>query len=415
MNKKLISGAGLLFAATLIVNIANYGLNLFLARFLGPSGFAEANILATLVMLLSFIAMGIQLTVSKLVAEEKEEQLNDLLSTIRNYSIVIAIVLGLLTMSISEFLQFRTSIPLFIIWIGIPFYLLMSGWRGYFQGALEFKSMALTYLLEMVVRLGVTLSLIMLFQGSGLDSEIVALGFLLSFVATHLVFRQPSRLTLKVSLSSQFKSFFIIMMVYELSQILINNSDVILVKHYFSDIEAGIYAAIALIGRAVFFATWTVVTILFPSVIEKRKKGESTTSLFGFALMVVMVVSAVLVLGSYLFGEPMIRLIFGEDYMMHADKLWLYAMLTTLFACANVFVYYNLSLEKYTPVLLSIIAGCLQIVGIYFWHETVQQVLIVQLVSMSLLFLSMLVYQFIFPLFQQQINYTQLPKLNAVK
>jgi len=71
--ESLIGSGFFLFIATLIVNAANYGLNLILGRVLGPELYAEANMIATLVMILSFIAMGLQLTVAKLYAEGQEK------------------------------------------------------------------------------------------------------------------------------------------------------------------------------------------------------------------------------------------------------------------------------------------------------------------------------------------------------
>ena len=68
---------GFLFISTLIVNIGNYGLNLILGRFLGPEEFAAANILTTIVLILSFIALGFQLATAKFVASYKAQELQD--------------------------------------------------------------------------------------------------------------------------------------------------------------------------------------------------------------------------------------------------------------------------------------------------------------------------------------------------
>ena len=88
---KHIGDAGFLLIANLVVNIGNYGLNIILGRWLGPEGFADANLLATLVMLLSFIAMGLQLVIAKYSAQyqalEQSDKLDSLVSNI--YKIVL--------------------------------------------------------------------------------------------------------------------------------------------------------------------------------------------------------------------------------------------------------------------------------------------------------------------------------------
>ena len=67
--------------------------------------------------------------------------------------------------------------------------------------------------------------------------------------------------------SKMVRNFFIITAFYELTQIIINNSDILLVKHYFESYEAGLYASLALIGRVVYFVAWMFVMLLLPAVV----------------------------------------------------------------------------------------------------------------------------------------------------
>ena len=57
---------------------------------------------------------------------------------------------------------------------------------------------------------------------------------------------------------------------------IINNSDILLVKHYFDPYNAGLYASLALIGRVVYFTAWMFVMLLLPKVIELKKEGKKT-------------------------------------------------------------------------------------------------------------------------------------------
>ncbi|MEE3225316.1 MAG: hypothetical protein VX253_05280, partial [Bacteroidota bacterium] len=69
-----------------------------------------------------------------------------------------------------------------------------------------------------------------------------------------------------------------------------------------------------------------------------------------------------------------------------------YALTTGLFAVANLFTYYFLSLGKYMPVYLSFIGGFLQIGGIILMHNCLEQVVWVQIGSMSLLLIIQVLY-----------------------
>ncbi len=42
------------------------------------------------------------------------------------------------------------------------------------------------------------------------------------------------------------------------------NIDLVLVKHFFPSYEAGQYAAVALVGRVLFYASWAVIHAMFP-------------------------------------------------------------------------------------------------------------------------------------------------------
>ena len=397
--------ASFLFVSTIIVNAGNYGINLVLGRVLGPAEFAEASILATAVLMLSFIAVGFQLTAAKYSATFQAEGNNKKLSTLINWlshrsyvlGIGLTVILILTSYAIKEFLHFKSIIPLILVMVCIPIYFHLSVSRGFLQGVEKFKRLAFTYISEMAVRLAVTFALVFIvikMQG-GWTSEAIALGFLASFIATYFVSKQKKKNTRdklqKQDLSLIYKFVFVIG-IYEFSQILINNSDIILVKHYFENEEAGLYAALALIGRVVFFATWTIVTLLFPKVIQKEKKGEKHSHLFWGSLLVVGGIGCSIIITCFVLDEFIIELLFGGAYLSVAPLLWKYAIATTLFACANVFAYYFMSLNKYFPVALSVIAGLAQIGLIIMFHQSMEQVITVQIIIMGVLLFAMTIY-----------------------
>jgi len=400
---KNLGDAGFLLLANLIVNIGNYGLNIILGRWLGPEGFADANLLATLVMLLSFVAMGLQLVVAKysaIYSAEKNEAKSDALlnssqSFILKTSGLLMIALLVCAPILSSFFNLHSTLSLIILLIGVPFYFLMSLSRGYFQGKSQFKKLAKTYLIEMVGRLFLTLGLLFVFKGQGFSAEIVSIGFLFSFIVCYFYshIKVKTQQLLSEDVVQKMMKVFAIIGIYELSQILINNSDVILVKHYFENTEAGLYASLALLGRAVFFATWIIVTMLFPKVVEMEKKGEPHLHFFWNAFGIVAAIGLSIVIVCFLLDDLIIGIAFGNEYASISHLLWMYALSTTLFACANVVVYYNMSLGKYLPIWISVAAGIIQIMSICLIHTSLETVIQIQLILMASLLGVMLFYQ----------------------
>lgn len=81
-------------------------------------------------------------------------------------------------------------------------------------------------------------------------------------------------------------------------------------------------------------------------------------------------------------GEWVLQLLFGDQYLGVAPLLWLYALATTLFALANVFITYDLSLGRRSGSWLALLAGCVQIAAIMLFHDTLAQVVTVQIAVM---------------------------------
>lgn len=412
-----LGDGGFLFLSTLVVNIGNYGLNLLLGRFLGPSEFAAANILATLVLVLSFVALGFQLATAKFVAEYQAEQQYEkqtaFLSWMKKLALIFSVSLSFLLIlcqdAISAYLNFESSTPLLILFVAIPLYIDMSVSRGHFQGSNHFKKLAHTYIAEMLARLVTTVALVYIclqYQQSWVI-EGIAIGFIAAFSFAAYFGRTPISLYFKNSNFAHSRQVFVflgVVAMYEFSQIIINNSDVLLVKHFFLNKEAGLYASLALIGRVVFFATWTIVTLLFPKVIEKEKKGESHIQLFWSSVAVVAMFGLLIIMACYFLDTFIVSILFGNAYITTAPLLWKYAVATTLFSCANVFVYYHMSLENYTPVIISLIIGVCQIIGIYFLHQSMEEIILVQIVLMASMFIAMVIYQRSYTLHKRRVR-----------
>ena len=390
----------ILFLSNLLVNAGNYGINLLLGRWLGPSEFSEVSLLVTLLLMLSFWALAFQLTATKYIAEfttdNKQAEMSMFLKWFQKLAVLVGIVLAILLISLAIFWKdfFQMSSPtIFIIFgIGMPFYLLMSVNRGILQGKTNYRKLAITYQTEMWTRL--ILSIVLIKMGYGVNG--VAWGLTLSIIATWLVSNSAIIKEQKMIFDNKkIIQFFLVVLTYECSQILINNSDTVLVKHFFTPTDAGLYAALALIGRIVYFGTWTVVTLLFPIVIKLEKEGKDHTKYFWGGLGVVGGIAGIIIIACYVMPEMMVNILFGEKYLAIAPLLWLYALATALFALVNVFVYYNMSLDRRLPVWLTIIGGILQILLIYTFHNTFEQVIQIQIYLMSGLLMTMTLYQFL--------------------
>lgn len=392
LKSKKITSEQLFMLSVLAVNGGNYLYNLILGRLLGPEQFADAAVLITLLLMLSFAAMTFQLVTAKFSVLFEHQLFKIFIAKVYKNAFVVGLLLGVLTVLFAPQLQslFNTSSSsMFVIFgCGIPLYFLMSVNRGVFQGKKAFKPLSITYQFEMLSRLGVTLGLIFFFNIQ--SSVIIAIGVFASFIFGLLPFKwsyvfPKATIALSKTHGKAIKNFFIITAFYELTQIIINNSDILLVKHYFESYEAGLYASLALIGRIVYFIAWMFVILLLPTVVQLKKEGKSTTSVLFKYVGYIAVISISIILVCLCFPELIITLLFGEDYITMAPLLWQYALATSMFAISNIFAYYYLSLDKYIPVIISGVFGMLQMLLVVFFHESLAQVVQMQIIAMVLL------------------------------
>ncbi|MFL0099307.1 MATE family efflux transporter [Tenacibaculum maritimum] len=390
--KNKITSEHLFMISVLLVSGGNYLYNLLLGRFLGPEKFADAAVLITFLLVLSFLAMTFQLVTAKFLVAFDGDTLEPFIAKTFKYALATGIGLGALIIIFSSELQtfFKiSSVNTFIVFgLGVPIYFMMSVNRGLLQGKKEFTSLSVTYQAEMLSRLVLTMGLLMLLEID--TSLIVSIGIFCSFLLGLVPFKYKriSFVTSKVLgiiENKMVRNFFIVTAFYELTQILINNSDILLVKHYFDGYNAGLYASLALIGRVVYFIAWMFVMLLLPTVVQLKKEGKPTLSVLLKYVIAISLITILIILGCLLFPNQIIYLLFGGDYLEVVPLLWKYALATGVFAISNIFAYYYLSIDEYTPVILSGLFGMLQIVLVIFFHKSLEEVVHMQIIAMSLL------------------------------
>ena len=378
--------------SVLAVNGGNYLYNLILGRILGPAQFADAAVLITFLLVLSFVAMTFQLVTAKFSVILEDKLFPSFISKVYKNALIVGISFGALIIVFSKQLQlvFNTSSSsMFVVFgIGVPLYFLMSVNRGVFQGKNAFKKLSITYQTEMLSRLLFTLGLLFLFNIQ--SSLVIAIGILISFGFGLIPFKSnnfnfKTSVVIKASQTKLVRKFFIITAFYEFTQIIINNSDILLVKHYFESYDAGLYASLALIGRMVYFIAWMFVMLLLPTVVQLKKEGKPTAPILFKYVGYISSIASVIVLCCLLFPESAITILFGKSYLAIAPLLWKYALATGLFAISNIFAYYYLSLDRYMPVVFSGIFGMLQMGLVIFFHESLEQVVHMQIIAMIFL------------------------------
>lgn len=393
-NGELAKGGTLLAVAMLIANAGNYVLNLSLGRWLTPSEFADANLMVTIMLLVTAVAISLQLIASRFTAMSIVSGDEVEIARLRRYLDRRAGLVGLglgagLVFGApfwSDLFRSESTIPFVILGLGMPFYVTQAVGRGILQGRLRFTALGATFVVEMLVRVGLGLALVSL--GFGVVGATIALA--VSFVAVWVhvrILMSNKRGSLGAIDSSEVRRYAGPIALLLLGQIIVNNGDVLIAKRYLDPDQAGVYAAIALVGRAVFFLSWSVATTLFPAATQQAERGQDVDQLLHRGLLVVGLLGTGAVVGAQLFGGFALELILGPAFAGLGSPLAWYAGATSLFALANLIVSHYLSIGRYREAVLLLGGGLLQTALLLSMRGSMQSLINAQVLAMTFLLL----------------------------
>ncbi|MBZ5681968.1 MAG: lipopolysaccharide biosynthesis protein [Acidobacteriia bacterium] len=417
MKAQLLGGSLTLLAGSGLVGITNLVYNVATARLLGPTGFAHATAVYTMLMLMSAITLSFQVVCAKYVAKgTSDEEKTLVFASLHRSSWFAGIALGLVLVVFQGVLAAYLNLPdpvlISFLALGTAFYIPLGVRRGYIQGIHAFGPLAVNFVLEGLVRLGGVFLLIAL--GMGVRGAVLA-SVLAVIVAYFAALPSPGITSLSFhGISISFLEG-LQAIVFFLGQTVINNFDIVLVKHFFPPDEAGLYAAVALVGRLVNMCAWSVVNSMFPVSAGAGADEHESASVLFTSLSLVLLILTVLVFGLWIVPNFLWRVLFGAHFEMGnygalASLLILYAISTGIYSLSSVIITYEMSRKIANTSWLQLAFSGVLVFGIYAFHQTLRQVVLVQL----LLVLAMLAILLI-PLFRQQLNPSVLPKYNRLR
>ncbi|HMD19266.1 MAG TPA: hypothetical protein VKH40_03045 [Alloacidobacterium sp.] len=381
----MLSGSGL---ATAI----NFAYNIAVARFLGPAGFGHATAVYTLLTLISAVTLSFQIVSAKVVAQQHTQEEKG--ATYRDFhrgawacGILVALLLLVFQRGIADYLKLPSPVLVALLAIGAAFYVPLGSRRGYIQGAYGFRLLATNLVLEGAVRLGGSLLLIV--AGFGVEGVIAAnsAAVAVAYLAAvpKLAPAVQNQLRLSYALRETFQG-----MVFFAGQVLINNCDIVLVKHFFPPRTAGLYAAVAMVGRVIFAFSSAVVNTMFPLAAGTRDEERKSLKLLTTSLLLVLTIGSVLAAGLRLMPAALWTSFFGSGFAIAGSYglpylLALYAVTTVVYSLSVVIITYEMSYKIANTSWIQLAFSGVLIAGICRFHSSLQQVILVQLVLMVLL------------------------------
>jgi O-antigen/teichoic acid export membrane protein len=154
------------------------------------------------------------------------------------------------------------------------------------------------------------------------------------------------------------------------------NADGILVKHYFSPEEAGLFGRAGLIGRSVIFLPMPIAIAMFPKVTSAGDTSAQSWSTMVKAMLFAVLVIAVEV-AVFSMVPHLALLVLFRDHSPSPEMIRLVrAVLWAMSPLGLVYVLMNFEMaqHRFRAALWLVPCGLGYILGVVIWHETVFQV-----------------------------------------
>ena len=393
LQARIVSGSVVMLTGSGLTMTINLAYNIVIARYLGAKDFGHATVVYTLLILLSAITLSLQLIGSKVVAQQETPQGKSAVYRVFNRgSWVIGIAVGLMLVGfekpIANYLNLPDSPLVGLIAIGCAFYIPLGSRRGFLQGTLAFRSLATNMVIEQIVRIAGSVGLI--YAGWGVHGVIIAnsAAIVIAYygVPLKLTGHAPNPLSLSYAARETFQAA-----IFFAGQMLINNCGIVMVNHYFRATDAGIYAAVAMVGRVIYSMSMAVVNSTFPIVAATSDEERRDLRVIATSLMLVLGIGACIALILMFAPATLWTYLFGAEFQITGKYnipylLALYALATVVYSLAALIISFEMSYKIANTSWVQLLFSGVLVAGISFFHSSLREVVLVQLALMAVLF-----------------------------
>ena len=350
----------------MIVAFLNYVFYPVLGRLLSPADFGDVQAFISLIAQSAIIFGAFSMVAVNITTNtESPHERDAIISELQKIAFwIIGIAFVVLLLSISElkiFFNFSSIYPLVGLAVILPLSAVTTFRNAYLQGSGRFGHLSIAGIISSLGRLVLAMGFILL----GLKVLGATLGIVLAnfFVLIYLFYQTKDSLHLstktnvhvleKGSVTKELKYGILVLFATGLVT-LYYTSDVLIVKHYFNAVDAGLYSGISAIAKILYFAIGPSAAVLLSSVKLKQSFVENASALKK-SLIISLIVGGVGIFTFYMFYGMIVTLMIGSKYASFAHFLPQAGSVMLLAAIVNIFIFYFLALRRFFLVGISIV------------------------------------------------------------
>jgi O-antigen/teichoic acid export membrane protein len=349
--------AAQLGAAMIVTNVLALGFTIVFARILGDSGYGDLAVLLSSFILMMVPGSALQVAAAREVSHDIAEGNPNAGAGV--YRWLVRLVVGTVAVAVVA-IPLRSLIAALInidqdwaaaaIPVTAMIWMIVSVLRGVLQGFQQYRTVALSLIGEASSRIGFSLILVAI----GLDVTGAFLGSGLALIAIALVLLLPLRqqlagvnpelaedLRLRELLAGAWIPVISLTLLLGLQEL-----HIIIVKHEASEDAASSYAVAAVAAKAIMWIAIGLGLYLLPEAARRAKTGEDARPILVRTLGLIAAMAVPMVLIFSVGGEPLLRIVFGEDLTDASDALPFLGLAMSLLACSYLSVQYLLAMGR---------------------------------------------------------------------
>ena len=352
-SDELVKGSFYFFIMFAIFNFLNFIFQFSMARILGPVDYGTLAALMTLLYLLAVPMDSVETLVAKYTSKFKIKKefgkIKYLLLKMFSSGLKISILMFVLLLPtfylFSVFFKINFLLVLLMGTMIFSIFLLPTT-RGVMLGIKKFGTLGTNFVLEGILKL--VIAMILVLTGMKVYGAVLGIifgtviAFVLSIIPLRHIFnykKEKSDYSKIYSYSTPILFTFMVIMVFQ-------SVDILLAKRFFSPEVAGQYAVANLLGKIIFFGTFSISKVMFPISSEKFESGNKTNLIFLKSLLIVIFLAIGVLFIYALFPEKIINLLFGKEYIVVSSIALLIGLAFSLISLSNLILMYAISINK---------------------------------------------------------------------
>ena len=404
LQSRLLRESALLWVGSLAGHVSNYLFHVVTGRLLGPVGY---GILASLIAVLYIVmvpGLTIRTVVMKFTAErEADKDYSAILSMFNRLSkrlflagMCLFLIFVVLSRPISSFLNIDSVLPLILLSFSFLVIYVIPVNRGIIQGLQKFFRLSVNLSIGAVFKLA--LGFFLIYLGFSVNGAIIGivLGMFIaygeSFLPIRFLFKERASDSIRLKSIAHYSIpvFFTLLCLTAFY-----NVDIIIVKHFMSSVQAGLYSGLSIIGKIVIFASLGIVWVMFPKVTSLYSKNEEHGHYLLYVLVVISVVGGAIVSAYFLIPKFIVSTLFGVKYLPVAPYMGAFGVAMLLLSLSYALANYYLAIQETKYIYILTVAVVMQVVMISLFHSSIAQIVLVMNIVMSLMLIGLVLYYFV--------------------